>query len=58
MTFELNREQRMILIQAIWSNMGEHTEYLKDDRFIAEKCQERIEKLKALEAILWAGENQ
>lgn len=58
MTFELTREQRMILIQSIWSNAGEHESYLTDDRFITEKVQERLQKLKLLETILWAGENQ
>ena len=58
MQIELNYEQRMILIQAVWSNMGEHDAYLNDDRFIADKIQERMTKLKELETILWAGENK
>ena len=58
MQIELNHEQRMILIQSVWSNMGEHDSYLKDDRFITEKIEERIAKLKELETILWAGENK
>jgi hypothetical protein len=58
MQIELSYEQRMILIQALWSNMGEHDAYLNDDRFITEKIQERIAKLKELETILWANENK
>lgn len=58
MQIKLSYEQRMILIQAVWSNMGEHDSYLKDDRFIAEKIQERMDKLKELETILWAGDNK
>jgi hypothetical protein len=58
MQIELNYEQRMILIQSIASNLGEHDSYLKDDRFITEKIQERIAQLKELETVLWAGENQ
>jgi dTDP-glucose pyrophosphorylase len=58
MQIELNHEQRMILIQSVWSNMGEHDSYLTDDRFITEKIEERLAKLKELETILWAGENK
>jgi len=58
MQIELTREQRMILIQSVWSNMGEHDSYLNDDRFIADKIQERLAKLAELETILWAGENK
>lgn len=58
MTFDLTYEQRMILIRSIWSNLGEHDQYLGDDRFIKEKIEEQIQKLQELETILWAGDNQ
>ena len=58
MTFNLNYEQRMILIRSIWSNLGEHEQYLTDDRFIKDKIEEQIKKLKELETILWAGDNK
>lgn len=57
MEFKLDREQRMILIQAIWSNIGEHESYRNDDRFFQDKVEERITKLKQLETLLWNGEN-
>lgn len=57
MEFNLSREQRMLLIRSIWSNINEHLEYLKDDRFIFEKVEEDIKKLKELEVLLWNGEN-
>jgi hypothetical protein len=58
MTFNLSHEQRMTLIRSIWSNLGEHEQYLTDDRFIKDKIEEQIQKLKELETILWAGDNK
>ena len=57
MELKLNREQRMLLIRSIWANLGEHEQYLKDDRFIKEKVNETIDNLKQLETLLWNGEN-
>lgn len=57
MEFNLSREQRMLLIRSIWANINEHMGYLKDDRFIFEKVEEDIKKLKELEVLLWNGEN-
>lgn len=54
---ELSREQRMLLIRSIWANIGEHEQYLKDDRFIKDKIEQEIIRLKELEIILWQGEN-
>jgi hypothetical protein len=48
----------MTLIRSIWSNLGEHEQYLTDDRFIKDKIEEQIQKLKELETILWAGDNK
>jgi len=58
MTFNLSYEQRMTLIRSIWSNLGEYEQYLTDDRFIKDKIEEQIQKLKELETILWAGDNK
>jgi hypothetical protein len=54
---QLSREQRMLLIRSIWSNLNEHEQYLTDDRFIKAKIEQDIAKLKELETILWQGEN-
>lgn len=54
---ELSREQRMLLIRSVWANLNEHEQYLTDDRFIKDKIEEDILKLKELEIILWQGEN-
>lgn len=57
MQIELSREQRMLLIRSVWSNLNEHEQYLTDDRFIKAKIEDDILKLKELETILWQGEN-
>ena len=57
MQIELSREQRMLLIRSVWANLNEHEQYLTDDRFIKDKIEEDISKLKELEIILWQGEN-
>ena len=57
MQFDLTREQRMLLIRSIWANLGEHEQYLTDDRFIKDKVNETINNLIQLETLLWNGEN-
>ena len=55
---EFTREQRMILMQAVWSEMGHYHDNIKDDRFIKEYCENRIKQLEELETILWNGDNK